>query len=124
MLLPNIMSQKELHHIAMSDTPSTVEVPPNWVGLAMWAAGRFGVGVLFAGVFGWWLMTVYSDLRTDASRVLAAFERQAEMNAHTVNALQQLTLAVERVVAIQKEVDRNSADINALKRKTSTPSQP
>ena len=111
------MSTQDIHKIASSDTPSTVQVPNSWAGLAMWAAGRFGVGVLFAGVFGWWLMTVYGDLRTDAGRVLTAFEKQADTNAHTVEALQQLTLAVERVAVLQKDLDRNSADIQSLKRK-------
>lgn len=110
------MSQHELHDLAQKDTPSTVEVPPNWAGLAAWAIGRLGVGVMFAAVFGWWLMTVYGDLRMDASRVLSAFERQAETNANTVTALQQLTLAVERIASIQKEVDRHATEINALKR--------
>lgn len=114
-MLSDVMSQNELRHIAQQDTPSSVEVPPTWAGLITWAVGRFGVGVLFAGVFGWWLMTVYGDLRNDGARVLAAFEKQSETNAHTVVALQQLTLAVERISSIQKDVDRNAVEINSLK---------
>lgn len=111
------MSQNELHDLANSDTPSKVEVPQGWSGLLVWAVGRFGVGILCAVVFGWWLMRVYGDLRNDAEKVLSAFQLQAVANAQTVIALQQLTLAVERVAAIQKEVDRNSNEINSLKRK-------
>lgn len=121
MFLADIMSQNELHTLAQHDTPDAVSVPNSWPGLAMWAAGRFGVGVLFAGIFGWWLMTVYGDLRKDADRVLTAFERQATTNSETTHALKQLTIAVERIVSIQKEVDRNSADINTLKRTRTEP---
>lgn len=120
-MLFDIMSEKDLQRVAQQDTPSSVQVPPGWVGLVTWAVGRFGVGVMFAAVFGWWLMTVYGDLRTDASRVLSAFEKQAETNANTVAALQQLTLAVERIGTLQKDTDRNSADIQALKRKVAPP---
>lgn len=118
------MSQNELHQLAQADTPSAVYVPNTWAGLITWAVTKFGVGVMFAAVFAWWLMTVYADLRSDATRVLAAFEKQSETNAHTVNALQQLTLAVERITTIQKEVDRNSADISALKRRNGTITTP
>ncbi len=50
----------KLRRIANSDTPATVEVN-SLTGLAVWAAGRFGVSIIFAAVFGYATREVYRD---------------------------------------------------------------
>lgn len=96
------------------ETPIGIEVPRTWAAFAMWAAARFGVGILVAAVFGFWLMQVYRDLRTDADRVLTAFERQASINAEMAASIRQLTLTITQfnlasIQASREELERMKA---------------
>ena len=89
------MSRNELHELAQSTTPPDVQVPNSLAGLAMWAAGRFGIGVIIAGVFGWALVQVYVDLQKLNDRVLTAFEMSSRAAAETASAIRELSKAVE-----------------------------
>lgn len=121
--------KQALHRTANDDTPNGVMIPENWIGLAMWAMGRFGVGIIFAGAIGYFAFIVYGDMRRDTERMSMAFASQAATNANTVTAiqqmtstgsatvaaLQQLTQAVDKLTAIQVRVDRNSEEIDRLR---------
>lgn len=96
------------------DTPAAVSTPDSYLGFMVWAVARFGVGVLFASVFGYFLMQVYRDMRSDNQQVLEAFQMQSTREAETVGALKQLTIAVERLASIQTQTENNHRDILQL----------
>lgn len=60
----------KLHQLAQNDTPATVDVPPTWQGLIVWAVGRFGVSIVFAAVFGYATREVYYDSRKDKDQLM------------------------------------------------------
>lgn len=72
------MSQDELHAIAQADTPSQIQVPNTLQGLVVWAAARFGVGILVAAVFGYATSVVYKDMRSDREQLMDAYRGNTE----------------------------------------------
>ena len=79
------MSLEEIHETAQRTTPAEVDVPKSWCGLIVWAATKWGIGV----VFGAMLVPVYQDLREANSQLLA-------ITRANVAAMQSLSSAVER----------------------------
>lgn len=75
------MSKEELHEIAVDSTPETVNVPATWGGLIVWAAGKWGVGIVFAAM----LIPVYTDLK-ESNRQIAELSRA---NVQVLTALAQ-----------------------------------
>jgi hypothetical protein len=89
------MSRSELHDLAQATTPPDVSVPNTLPGLAIWAAGKFGIGIILAAVFGWAVVHVYLDLQKLNDRVLTAFEMSASAAAQTASAIRELTKAID-----------------------------
>jgi len=75
------MSKEELHELAVSTTPETVNVPATWGGLIVWAAGKWGVGIVFAAM----LVPVYTDLK-ESNKQIAELSRA---NVQVLTALAQ-----------------------------------
>jgi len=59
------MSRDELHQIAVETTPEHVQIPQSWGGLFVWAAGKWGVGIIFAAM----LISVYPYLKESNNQV-------------------------------------------------------
>lgn len=55
----------ELHRHAQEDTPKDVEVPQGYVGLVVWALGKFGGWIVIAGAAIWASKVLYHDMRMD-----------------------------------------------------------
>ena len=89
------MSQDELHAIATRDTPAAIEVPNTWQGLIVWALARFGVGIAVAGVFGWGIVHVYTDMRSDREQLLEAYRDAIQVMQSVATKLDAQTDAIE-----------------------------
>lgn len=89
------MSQDELHHIANHDTPEPIQVPNTWQGLIVWALARFGVGIGVAGVFGWGIVHVYTDMRSDREQLLAAYKDAIQVMQSVATKLEAQTDAIK-----------------------------
>ena len=89
------MSQDELHRIATHDTPDPIQVPNTWQGLVVWACARFGVGIAVAGVFGWGIVHVYSDMRADREQLLDAYLDAIQVMQSVASKLEAQTDAIE-----------------------------
>jgi hypothetical protein len=59
------MSKDELHSIAVTSTPEMTNIPASWGGLIVWAAGKWGVGVIFLMM----LVPVYADLKESNAQI-------------------------------------------------------
>jgi cell division protein FtsB len=86
---PFPMSKDDLHDIAQKDSPEGVEIPPTWRGLISWAVIRFGVGVLFAAVFGIMLKEVYRDMRNDRAELFQAYIQNANAMSNMAQELRE-----------------------------------
>lgn len=53
------MPLEDIHDLAKSTTPPSVQIPASWPGLIVWAAGKWGVGIIFAAM----LYPLYQDLK-------------------------------------------------------------
>lgn len=94
------MSIDDIHEVAQKSTPSDVDVPKSWPALVMWAATKWGIGIIFSAIFGSMLVPVYQDLR-EANRQLL------EITRANVTAMQSLSAAVDRQGReIEKLADR------------------
>lgn len=89
------MSQDELHRIANHDTPEAIQVPNTWQGLVVWALARFGVGIAVAGVFGWGIVHVYTDMRSDREQLLDAYKDAIQVMQSVATKLDAQTDAIE-----------------------------
>jgi hypothetical protein len=58
-------------------------------GVAVWLAGKFGVGILVAAVFAYGLREVYSDNKALNAQMMTSFQEQTRINASTLAALEQ-----------------------------------
>jgi hypothetical protein len=91
------MSQDELHAIANRETPEPVEVPNTWQGLIVWALAKFGSGLVVAGVFGWGIVHVYSDMRADRLQLLDAYKDAIIVMQSVAAKLDAQTDAIEEI---------------------------
>lgn len=91
------MSQDEIHSIATRDTPEQIEVPNTWQGLVVWALARFGVGIAVAGVFGWGIVHVYADMRSDREQLLEAYKDAIQVMQSVATKLEAQTDAIEEL---------------------------
>lgn len=78
------MSKEELHDLAVSTTPESVNIPQTWGALIVWAIGKWGVGVVFAAM----LVPVYTDLKVSNQQL-------AEISRANVAILTQLAQRIE-----------------------------
>lgn len=91
------MSSEDLHDVASKETPDAVKIPQSWSALIVWAVGRFGVGILMAGVFAYGLQVVYQDMRADRAELMEAYResitvmdevgKQLELQTHSIEDL-------------------------------------
>lgn len=89
------MSTDTVHTVAQRDTPDWVDVPNNWRGLLIWAVVRFGPGMLFAVIMGWFLSVVYTDQKVTSERLLVLLEARAVSDVKLADAMSQLSRAVD-----------------------------
>lgn len=89
------MSQDELHSIANATTPEPISVPNTWQGLIVWAAVKFGSGIVVAAVFGWGIVHVYTDMRNDREQLLAAYKDAIQVMQSVASKLDAQTDAIE-----------------------------
>ena len=59
------MTLQAAHKVADENSPEYVSIPETWGGLLVWAAGKWGVGIVFAAM----LVPVYSDLKASNQRL-------------------------------------------------------
>lgn len=71
------------HSVAERDTPETVKVPESLAGLAVWAVGRFGIGVVFLGM----VYFQYRDQSALVDRMMKALENRAVVDAQVARAM-------------------------------------
>jgi len=90
---------------ANADVPANVSVPASWAGLAMWVAGKWGIGIPIAGVFAWFLMTVYSDLRAEGNTKVEMVKGMMELQSANVQAIN----------AVSDAVKQNTAELKTLR---------
>ena len=88
------MSADDLHEVAQSSTPASVEVPNTYFGLVVWAIGKWGAGALFAA----FLIPVYQDLK-------ASNQRLADISQANVQVLTALATKVDNSVQQSQRVE-------------------
>lgn len=88
------MNMEKIHQFANEDTPSKVDVPNTFSGIVIWAAGRFGVSIIFAVAFAWAAKIVYDDNRILNERIITLLERRASVDTEMSRAFDGLTKAV------------------------------
>ena len=85
------MSLEELHSVAEQTTPSEVEVPKTWSGIAVWALGKWGIGVVFLAL----LIPVYQDLKVSNARFYDVISKNAEVSSQNVRVMEALAFKIE-----------------------------
>jgi hypothetical protein len=95
------MSKEELHEIAVASTPESVNIPATWGGLFVWAVGKWGVGVVFAGM----LVPVYTDLKASNQQV-------AEISKANIIILTQLSAQIEDASSRTTRVEEAIRELN------------
>lgn len=87
------MSLDDAHAAAQASTPSNVEVPPTWSGIALWALTKWGMGIV-----GFLLVVpLYMDLK-------ASNERFASITENNVKAI---TIFSKNVEEMTRQSQRN-----------------
>lgn len=89
-----------MHQMAQSTTPEGVDIPKSYTGLAVWAAGKWGIGIIFAA----FLVPVYQDLK-------ASNQRLADISQANV---QVLTALATKIDATNTQVQRMDDSIRRL----------
>lgn len=101
----------DLHARATESTPPSVSIPASWPGLIVWAAGKWGVGAIFAAM----LYPLYQDLKASNQQ----FVTITKANVEVLNALatkiesngREVALAGAKTDALKELVERIEADI-------------
>jgi hypothetical protein len=106
---------------ANEDTPDDVKVPSSYVGLAMWVAGKWGIGIPIAAVFAWFLSTVYADLRTEGVTKVEMVRGMMDLQAANVQAIHSISEAVKQNTS---EIQALRSDLQHLRYQTNQPAQP
>lgn len=101
--MPRKKTTRRRSSIANSDTPDIVNVPPGLMGLVVWAAGRFGVGVAGMIVFGFALKVMYGNWREDSVR--HEQREQATTDANLAIAKNMVEQFAQRTIIEQKHVE-------------------
>lgn len=93
-----------LREIAQRDTPQAVDVPSTWAGLIVWASARFGVGIIFAAVFGYATREVYRDGKARQDQLMqyvvernVTDSKRAVSDAQLAQSLSQMSDAVAKL---------------------------
>ena len=92
------MPPRSLRKLAQDDTPSAVNVPNSWLGIAIWVTGRFGGSALVAIGLSYGIIHIYADVRSQTERVITVLEKQAEVTANSNTAMFQLRQSMEDLV--------------------------
>ncbi len=100
------MSKDELHTMANNDTPGQIGIPDNWAGIATWAIGRFGIGVIFLAMLAYGIAIVYKDGRIDRDQSLRAFNE-------SIATLDQVAVTLKEV---SRQVEANTRAVELLTR--------
>ena len=108
----------KLTAIAQADTPASVEVPSSWAGLIVWASARFGVGIIFAVVFGYETREVYNDGKARQEQLMQYVternkidSQRAVSDAELARSLAQLSTVIERMCEDAKQAHNGTASI-------------
>ena len=104
------MSKDEIHEIAQADTPEAVRVPETWQGLIVWAAARFGIGLIIAAVFAYGLAVVYADMRADRAELFKAYLDNSAVMQEVKAGLQENTRAIQSNTNAIDAAHRRAAD--------------
>lgn len=91
------MSTDTFYSIAQADTPETVTVPKSWTALAVWAVGRFGVGVIVAAVFWHAWREERRETHVMNDRIIGILESRARLDSEMTTALTQLRSAIDEM---------------------------
>lgn len=114
-----------LHQIAQNDTPSKIEVPQTMAGLLIWATGRFGVGIIFAVVFGYAVREVYNDGKGRQEQLMqyviernVSDSKRAVADSELAKSLAMLASAVEEMCVEARRAHAGNGGLDANTRKT------
>lgn len=102
------MSKDDLHAHASQDLPEHIELPKTWPALFVWAAGKWGVGVVGFAL----LIPVYLDLKASNDR----FAKLAEANVSAINTLANSIQKGHESVGEMKETVRRLETYMSTKR--------
>lgn len=105
---------ERLHSIAEHDTPSAVAVPNNVSGLIIWAAGRFGSGILLAIACGWALTRVYDDQKALQERMMILLEQRSTSDTVRAKADSELATAISGMRITVDEIAREARGAHKL----------
>lgn len=89
--------------------PVAVSVPNSWAGLLVWAAGRWGVGMIFGVVFAVGIIQVYADLQRLTNVMVESQMAQTRASVELANAIRESTEVTvksgELLLRIQRRLD-------------------
>jgi hypothetical protein len=90
--------------VAERDTPQEIQVPSSYIGLAVWAAGRFGIAlVAFYGMY-----LIYGDLKISNDRVLSVFEANTRSQTEFKNTLENNNKAILQVLQKMDSLEKKN----------------
>lgn len=98
------MSKEEAIRNANHDTPPDVDVPHSWMGLILWAVGRWGFGVPIAIA----LVFVYQDLRLESNSKTDLIRSITDVQHANVRALEAMSAAIISNSRAIEELERNT----------------
>ena len=99
------MSTDKVLELVNKDTPDDVKIS-SLAGVAMWVAGKWGIGLPIAGVVAWFLTIVYQDLRIESASKSEMVKSMVEVQQANVKAID----------AVAGAVQANTEDIKELRR--------
>lgn len=91
------MSTAELAAVANNDTPSSVKFPQNGYGVFAWLVGKFGPLIITVVILAYAANRVYSDDHALIDRVMAAFEKRAEVDSQLAQANEKVAQAIKEI---------------------------
>lgn len=80
-LKPNNPMPPKLHKAMNEDTPEAVDVPQTWPAFAVWAATRFGIGIIFLGIVSVATKQVYDDGQVRQDQLMKYVTERNEVDA-------------------------------------------
>jgi len=93
------MTLEIAHKVAEENSPEYVSVPQTWGGVIVWAAGKWGVGIIFAAM----LVPVYQDLKESNQRLADV----SKANVEVLTALaQKVETGNERTSRLEEAIRR------------------
>lgn len=96
------MSRDDFHQAANCDVPRNVAVPNTMSALIIWAAGRWGIGIVFAAATAF----VYVDLKEERKTTLDLLEKTHAIIIDSASANRELARAVQALTDEAKDAHR------------------